>query len=167
MVALGWHVFEPGFLTPKCYATKFPDPTKIFSVDCSPQRSYLWCLMWWRVFIPTWRFFDQVDAPPQLWVKSIRQWEAVPARLRGTWFTLFHNPQGNLVHAQNNLYTRLLFEAQQNAPVDKLVSYQLVEQIARQYAILYQSAKPGDRFQFKLVSENSDALLSPPLRVKR
>lgn len=85
--------------------------------------------MWWRVFIPTWRFFDSVGSHPQLYVQKQGQWQPVIQRPQLYWYSLFFNPRGNYYHACNNLLERLVQEISAGQDPEKLVSYQLVKDL--------------------------------------
>jgi hypothetical protein len=86
--------------------------------------------MWWRIFVPTWRFFDVVGAHPELLVRVNGRWEPAISRPRFHWYTLFFNPTGNYYHACNNLLERLVSEIAAGAAPEQLVSFALVRDLA-------------------------------------
>ena len=86
--------------------------------------------MWWRIFIPSWRFFDQEGLRPELWIFKDGDWRRIgPPSI--PWFALFYNSRFNRFHAVQNLLERLIVEMQ-SSPPEKLVSYRLVEWLARE-----------------------------------
>lgn len=118
--------------------------------------------MWWRVFIPSFRFFDQPGAAPRLWAR-------LPASVPGDWpweevlekpptelTDFLINPDGNLYHARMNLLERLVMELDPAQPTRQLVSYKLVEDIVKEWAE-NRGAKGAD---FKITSHDQDVLLS-------
>lgn len=86
--------------------------------------------MWWRVFIPTWRFFDVVGVHAELYVKVNGAWRPALTRPRFTWRSLFFNPAGGLYHARQNLLDRLVIEINEGAQPEHSVSFALVREIA-------------------------------------
>jgi len=84
----------------------------------------------WRIFIPTWRFFDEVGVHPELLVKIDGQWRSMVNRPRVRWFALFFNPEFGYYHASNNLLERLLVEVAAGADPEHLVSFALVRDLA-------------------------------------
>lgn len=85
--------------------------------------------MWWRVFIPSWRFFDSAGLDIRLWENTNDGWVLVKRRPRPQWHTLFFNPRGNFHHACANLLERLVLEVSEGAKPEELVSYALVREI--------------------------------------
>jgi hypothetical protein len=85
--------------------------------------------MWWRLFIPTWRFFDSVGPHPQLLVKKDQQWEVFLKQPKLYWYSLFFNPQGSFYHACNNLLDRLIEEVSDGQNPKETVSYALVRDL--------------------------------------
>jgi hypothetical protein len=115
--------------------------------------------MWWRIFIPSWRFFDQAGAAPRLEVRyGDSTWLAVEFPVRSAWWNLFFNPQGTLAHARHMLYERLLVESQSATDVAELVSYRLTAQIAEGF-VRNLGAGPGVAMQFKLRGRDGDLLI--------
>ena len=86
--------------------------------------------MWWRVLIPTWRFFDAVGDFPELLLKVNGRWQNANPRPRFSWYSLFFNPAGGLYHARNNLLERLLQEIAAGGDSEKLESFALVRELA-------------------------------------
>ena len=84
----------------------------------------------WRIFIPTWRFFDQEGLRPELWIFKESRWQRFgPPPI--PWFALIFNGRFNHFHAVQNLLERLIVEMQ-SSPPESLVSYRLVEWLARE-----------------------------------
>ena len=100
-------------------------------------------LFLFRAFFPNWQFFHKVGPVPHLYVRSqdaAQQWGdwhwVYPRRQRHVG-NLFHNPQGNLLLAQQNLVDHLssdIKELGEGADAAPLVSYQLVCRLAAQAA---------------------------------
>lgn len=113
--------------------------------------------MWWRILIPTWRFFDAVGVHPELFVRIQGEWQPVITRPRLRWYSLFFNPGYNRFHACNNLLERLILElAGDVKSIERLVSYKLVENLAREFA----RARAHDSlFEFKVTIQGQDVLL--------
>jgi hypothetical protein len=85
--------------------------------------------MWWRLFVPVWRFFDREGLRPELWVLERNEWRRLNERPPLKWYALVFNPEFNQFHALNNLLERLIQELQTQKP-EELVSYRLVEDLA-------------------------------------
>lgn len=121
-----------------------------------------------RLFIPTWRFFDDVGHVPMLFVRVSEEteWQLALPPLQRHWYTLFLNPAGNERHALNNLLTRLMVETQEVKDIEPTVTYQLVKNLAQS------RAHSTNTFQFKLCIHNGnlhhaeDLLVSPIYRVQ-
>lgn len=63
--------------------------------------------MWWRVWIPSWRFFDRNAAVVRLEVWRADGWRpALGSPPRRRWWSLFFNPAGNSYLAQRNQLDR-------------------------------------------------------------
>jgi hypothetical protein len=114
--------------------------------------------MWWRILVPSWRFFDRVGIHPQLFVRTQGDWVLAVTQPRLRWYSLFFNPQYNYYHACNNLLERLILELVENVDnIETLVSYQLVKNLARQFA--------SDRLSFfgpidfKITIQGQDVLI--------
>lgn len=85
--------------------------------------------MWWRILIPTWRFFDSVGISPELLVFSDNAWRPFLARPKLHWYSLFFNPRGNFYHAYNNLLERLIVEMADGGDPAQLVSFALIKDL--------------------------------------
>lgn len=96
-------------------------------------------LFLFRAFFPNWQFFHKVGSVPHLYIRyqdalgAWSEWQWVyPRRIRH-WTDLFHNPQGNLLLAQQNLVDHLSSDIKdlgEGADARPLVSYQLVCRLA-------------------------------------
>lgn len=113
--------------------------------------------MWWRILIPTWRFFDSVGIHPELFVRVGGEWLPAVPRPKMHWYSLFFNPEYNRYHACNNLLERLILELAEGSAIEQLVSYKLVEDLARTFA-LARSSSVG-LFEFKICIQGQDVLV--------
>jgi hypothetical protein len=122
--------------------------------------------MWWRILIPTWRFFDVVQPEARIMVREANgEWHQIHSRPKFPWYSLFFNPDGSYYHAVNNLLERLVAEsrvADQN--ITTLVSYQLVEDLVRDY--FSRSGSGAIRVEFKVTWGEDDILLNPTLEMR-
>ncbi len=121
-----------------------------------------------RVLLPSWRFFDDVQATPVLLVRLAADGAPYGAwlELRGAppraWpLSLIWNPSGNLQLAEQGLLERLLadvasWEEGSEEGVDSLVSYELVVNLVRVKLAEAGDAGADARFQFKLVESNGN-----------
>jgi len=101
--------------------------------------------MWWRILIPTWRFFNAVGPQFELLVRVQGEWRVAFGQPRLRWYTLFFNPSGNSYHAVQNLLERLVSEVSAGAEASTLVSFALVKDLAQ------------DR-EFKVTANGEDAI---------
>jgi len=117
-----------------------------------------------RVLIPSWLFFDDVDEGFEVWVRmptsisDLGEWmPALAPAPRGV-LQLFHNPQGNLRLYQLSCFERLLSESQNFLENPALFaqhpSYRLGLEIFKD---AYPEAR---RFQFRIRSKAADAFIS-------
>lgn len=104
--------------------------------------------MWWRIFVPTWRFFDAVGSHSELLVKVNDQWRPAVKRPRIHWYSLLFNPDAGFYHACHNLLDRLVSELGEGNPPAQLVSFALVQDLA------------GGR-EFKVMVDGEEVLHSP------
>ncbi|MGE4130926.1 MAG: hypothetical protein AB7F86_04775 [Bdellovibrionales bacterium] len=117
--------------------------------------------MWWRLFVPIWRFFDQRGLEPSLEfrVSPADEWRAFPLEFPGRFQNLFHNPVGNQSHAVHSLLERLIQESQvyEGSP-DEWVSFQLVRDLVRQERP--GAGNPGDLVaQFRVLSRGKEVVV--------
>ncbi len=129
-----------------------------------------------RVFIPSWRFFDEVGPAPRLYFRvatdpgDLGAWLPIEAHRgslgRRSLYSLFLNPDENLFLAGNSLVAQLLSDIEDRGEGDSdrvqdSVSYRLVERWVR-----WQFRGQGvQRYQFK-ISLEEDLLLSPELEIR-
>jgi hypothetical protein len=122
------------------------------------------------VFVPTWRFFERLDASPDLlyrvWLRGSEPgpWLRViphpPRSLR----SLIWNPEGNLTLASYGLVDQLVAELEEHgrlelAAAEQLVSYRLVRCLVEHFCPATLRASPDFGYQFKLVSLTSNGVL--------
>lgn len=123
-------------------------------------------LSFFKVFLPSWKFFDEAGSQPELrWRIGESPWQAAlrptPRRIS----QIFLNPQGNLRHALDSMVERLLQEAANADPKElpETVSYKLVVNCVRQL-IRWEGPIPQERkFQFKITGtypDEQDLLIS-------
>jgi hypothetical protein len=100
-------------------------------------------LFLFRAFFPNWQFFHKVGSVPHLYIRyqdalgAWSEWQWFYPRRKRHWADLFHNPQGNLLLAQQNLVDHLSSDIKdlgEGADARPLVSYQLVCRLAAQAA---------------------------------
>ena len=133
-------------------------------------------LFLFRAFFPNWQFFHKVGPVPHLYMRfqdGMQQWsdwQWVYPRRQRHWLDVFHNPQGNLLLAQQNLVDHLSSDIKdlgEGADARPLVSYQLVCRLAAQSARQHQGQ---GAYQFELRLERptpqgyaqSDTVLRSP-----
>jgi len=114
--------------------------------------------MWWRVLVPTWRFFDSIGVHPELFVRANGEWLPALIRPKLRWYSLFFNPAYNRYHACNNLLERLILElAEESQQIEGLVSYRLVEDLAKQFVLKIPNFMGS--FEFKISIQGQDVLI--------
>ncbi len=135
----------------------------------------------WRALIPSWRFFDQLETIPHLFLRlsidgeSFDAWQncfrkTSPDENNRNWKTFFFNANGNLRLAEISLVERLLSEVQDlsadSSSLSKSVSYRLVEHLVRARALEVQGSTSPVFFQFRIqveslkTSHSEEALVS-------
>lgn len=125
----------------------------------------------WRPFIPSWRFFDQVGDQARLWVRigtnygKLGEWKScIPTQTRRP-LHLFLNPKGNLALAQHAAVDRLAQDLE-NKNLEESVSFRIVKQIVSEFVIRTPGPRTLLRYQFRIEIRNStrdssyDALIS-------
>jgi hypothetical protein len=114
--------------------------------------------MWWRILVPSWRFFDRIGIHPQLFVRFKDDWILASSRPSLRWYSLFFNPAYNYYHACNNLLERLILELAENSEnIETLVSYQIVKTLARDFARERLSLQGP--IEFKITIQGQDVLI--------
>lgn len=110
-----------------------------------------------RSFFPNWRFYHGLGHQPRLFIRSLdgagqwQPWQMFMPRAAFHFGDLFHNPNNNLILANQNLVDHLSADVQamdDDADVRKLVTYQLVERLARS---LVPTNATHYQFQLRLV----------------
>lgn len=109
--------------------------------------------VWWRIFVPSWRFFDVIGAEPQLWVCHQGHWQLALHRPPLLWSSLFLNGPWTYYHACHNLLERLVQELQLGHAPETLVSFQLVQHLVN-----------GEEFKLQVQNE---VILHVPARVEK
>lgn len=104
--------------------------------------------MWWRIFIPSWRFFNIIGPAPELFVNTPNGWQKAFVKTPTRWFSLFFNPEQNYRHACNNLLERFVIELSEGQNPKDLVSYLLICQMA-------------NHAEFKIVANNETVFHNP------
>ena len=124
-----------------------------------------WITALFKVFFPSWKFFDELGEPPVLYYRLIFSngepgpWLVCMENQTRGFGALFLNAQGNLRMACNSLVERLIGDVNETpvkspADISNSVSYQLVQNLVR-------NRVGAARFQFKIVSGKEDILVSP------
>jgi hypothetical protein len=123
-------------------------------------------LSFFRVFLPSWKFFNEAGPQPALWMQvGDHDWQPVLPENQRSLSQLFLNSEGNLRHALDTMIERLLQESA-NIPSDQLaetVSYRLVENCVRLRILCSESSQGADLFRFKIIAthpECQDLLIS-------
>lgn len=163
------------------------DVTVITQVFANSKRRFIFIQMEkerslsiWRVFFPSWKFFDHPGAIPEVFIRmgersdQLSDWRPAFRSEPRHWWNLFWNPRGTLRLLNSAAFDRLLQESQSylKSPdrFSESVSYQLC------CAILAEEWRPSIRqgfYQFKIVAaltenfegELGDALISKIHRV--
>lgn len=102
----------------------------------SPLGGQAWLLL--RVVLPSWRFFEDIELGPQLWVRvrsgetSWGEWQLAILPPQRTASALLLNAAGNHALAQQSVVEQLWSELDgvEETAAPRLVSYQLVQLIA-------------------------------------
>lgn len=126
-----------------------------------PLRGRAWQLL--RVALPSWRFFEDIELGPRLWVRvrsdeaSWGEWQLAIVPPQRTALALLLNADGNQALAQQSVVEQLWSEldGMEVASAPQLVSYQLVQHIAEARARAL-GASAMSRFQF-LLGEPAEA----------
>lgn len=118
-----------------------------------------------RVFLPSWKFFDEVGSAPELYYQMEGPWQPVLIRPANKLRNLFLHPEGNFFHAGHSLLERLLREVNEAEPSDleSSPSYQLVENLVRFQIRQADPTLVGRQFRFKIAishPEPADVILS-------
>lgn len=105
-----------------------------------------------RVFFPSWRFFEDTCGRPALYARIEKGvWKSVLEKPQRSFFSLFFNPEGNLFLAYGSLLERLLkdaseLQAGEEGQLLDSVSYRLVRNLVESKL----SLSPGVQYQFKV-----------------
>lgn len=133
------------------------------SIDTGP-------LVFLRVFVPSWRFFDEIHHTPKLYYRigpsadQLGDWTLCRVRRERRLSHLFLNPDINLDLAAATLSERFVSEASRapdGTDLEETVSYKLLREVVRSH--LRHCCGPdqrGTRFQFKI---SLATLLNPGL----
>lgn len=126
---------------------------------------------WLRLFIPSWRFFDQIGTISKLYYRvnlgdGYMPWRICLEKPKRHVFNLLLNPNGNFYLPCLALVDRLVSE-EVTSNIQNTISYRLVENLVR-HTILDQNLK-AKSFQFKvqIASENQveDFLISEEVKL--
>jgi hypothetical protein len=131
---------------------------------------------WWRVLLPSWRFFE---APDLHFTLEVRTWDAagatgalhtLPPRTERSLTSLFYAPEANLALAGHDLVETLVSELAERGAIafeaaEQLSAYKRVQHMARFF--LREQVASAVRYQLKLSSHSPDGsteelFLSPP-----
>ncbi len=109
-------------------------------------------LKYFRIFVPSWRFFDDTGPIPKLYVRAEQagqlgsSWLPALQPPKRRWYSLFFNPDGNLHHAICNALEHLLHD-----PQDKDAN-RIIHRYVRHYLINERGLKPLGKYQFKVTA---------------
>lgn len=124
---------------------------------------------WWfllRSFLPNWRFYHDVGYQPRLFLRHRHSqqdwssWSMFMPRARFHVLDLLHNPDNNLALARQNLVDHLSADVHALPDGDDaraLVSYQLVNRLAREQLGLHGVSPEEYQFELRLVDPLGDA----------
>lgn len=126
----------------------------------NPHSLYL---KYYRVFLPSWKFFDLPGDQFRLYVYSERQkyWHPISLNLTQKMSSFFMNAKGNECLARRSLIEEFLIEVQNltsNDEIEKLSTFCRVKKLA--FDELSQLESNFVRFQFKIVVNREDAVHS-------
>ena len=108
----------------------------------------------WRALMPSWKFFDEVGPGFELQfrvagtIHDPEAWHLVRLEFRSSPFSLFFNPQRNLIHALDSLVERIVIETQSldtqtQLDFEKSVTYSLILNWVRRCAKEFVRANGG------------------------
>lgn len=120
--------------------------------------------MFLKLFIPTWKFFDQLGTVSKIYYRILDKsdsgaWMPVLEKPPRNLLNLFYNPEGNLYLACVALVDRLVFEIGSSPEslspeqTEKLESYLLVQNMVK-VLLVPKTVKKELRFQFKIQVES-------------
>ena len=122
--------------------------------------------MFLQLFIPTWKFFDQLGTVSKLYYRDLSPdgamiWLPVFEKPTRNFLNLFYNPEGNLYLACVALVDRLVIDVGSKEPlpaeyVEKLESYLLVQNMVRVF-LREKFQTQFLRVQFKIQVESEHA----------
>ncbi len=131
-----------------------------------------------RVFFPSWRFYEDICEMPMLYYRSVEpegEWKEAWQKPKRSWKTLFVNPEVNYLFACQSLLNQVendvneLGEAE-HTEFARSVSYRLLQNLVL-YQMRMQREGSFKRYQFKLMAANQgveqldDVLISPVYEV--
>lgn len=122
--------------------------------------------MWWRVFIPSWRFYDRIGSLPRLYARAHDAWIPIFAPIQTPWYGLLFNPKGNQQLAYQSLLERFVVEASGAKKPEELVSYKILAEACASELKRLGHLQPGEQFNFKIQVGGEDVILSPFLRAE-
>lgn len=107
-----------------------------------------------RLFIPSWRFFDQLGTIPTLFYRTNNNtdWQLVLQKPQRRWWHLFHNPEGNQYLLCLSLVDRLLAEKADQS-IEQTESFRLVKNLVRSVVL---SDPQNKTFEFKIELRQPD-----------
>jgi len=127
-----------------------------------------------RVLFPSWRFFDEVDLAPVLWVRISNNADAFGSEAFGewteclrktgarTWTGLFLNGRENALHACHSLLKQFVLNLEEG-DAESSVSLELVENLVLTSLInlkMIPADPKASYFQFKLCIGEEEVFLS-------
>lgn len=123
--------------------------------------------MFLKLFIPTWKFFDQLGTVSKLYYRTLNQsgcteWMPVIEKPDRRLLNLFYNPKGNLYLACVALVDRLVFEMGAKSSlsadqIEQLESYLFVQNMVH-VLLRSKNVQPKIRFQFKIEVQSEQTL---------
>lgn len=131
--------------------------------------------MFLKLFIPTWKFFDQLGTVSNLFYRELNKtgdgpWMPVFDKPKRNFLNLFYNPEGNLYLACVALVDRLVHEVGTNhtlspQDIEQLESFLLVKNLV--LVFLQEKKSKGFRFQFKIQVQSEKTALEDFLVSKK
>lgn len=108
-----------------------------------------------RLFIPSWRFFDQLGTIATLYYRTNTNstWQIVLKKPTRQWWHLFHNPHGNQYLMCLSLVDRLITEKADQS-IEQTESFQLVRNLVK--SVVQEENQQNKTFEFKIELRQPD-----------
>lgn len=115
-------------------------------------------MSFFRVFLPSWRFFDRLGRVPEVFFrgKSLdsesKKWKPLLVKPRRKFYNLFFNPRGNLYLAQMTLIEKVLDDSQNRSQnLETTVSFKLLKNLVCEKVI--EDSLEHTHYDFKIIAK--------------